>query len=69
MRPRSLIPHAPGVAFIAATLGFGVGDVLAKVILDRGVNALELLPIRFLFAVISLMRGAGGHRPARSLST
>lgn len=55
MRPRSLIPHAPGVAFIAATLGFGVGNVLAKVILDRGVNALELLPIRFLVAVTSLM--------------
>ena len=43
MRPRSLIPHAPGVAFVAATLGFGVGNVLAKVVLDRGVNALELL--------------------------
>ena len=54
MRFRSLIPHAPGVAFIAATLGFGVGNVLAKVILDRGVNALELLPVRFLFAVVSL---------------
>jgi drug/metabolite transporter (DMT)-like permease len=55
MRLRSLIPHAPGVAFVAATLGFGVGNVLAKVILDRGVNALELLPIRFLFAIISLV--------------
>jgi drug/metabolite transporter (DMT)-like permease len=55
MRLRSLIPHAPGVAFIAATLGFGGGSVLAKVILGRGVNALELLPIRFLFAVVSLV--------------
>ena len=55
MRLRSLIPHAPGAAFIAATLGFGVGNVLAKVVLDRGVNALELLPIRFLFAVITLV--------------
>ncbi len=55
MRLRPLIPHAPGVAFVAATLGFGVGNVLAKVILGRGVNALELLPIRFLFAVISLV--------------
>jgi drug/metabolite transporter (DMT)-like permease len=55
MRPRSLIPHAPGVAFTAATLGFGAGSVLAKVILDRGVNALELLPIRYLFAVASLV--------------
>ncbi|MEX0667970.1 MAG: DMT family transporter [Acidimicrobiia bacterium] len=55
MRLRSLIPHAPGVAFIAATLGFGIGNVLAKVILDRGVNALELLPIRYLFAVLSLL--------------
>lgn len=54
MRLRSLIPHAPGLAFIAATLGFGAGSVLAKVILDRGVNALELLPIRFLFAVVSI---------------
>ena len=55
MRLRSLVPHAPGVAFIAATLGFGAGSVLAKVILDRGVNALELLPIRYLFAVVSLV--------------
>ncbi len=55
MRLRSLISHAPGVAFVAATLGFGGGSVLAKVILDRGVNALELLPIRFLFAVASLV--------------
>ena len=55
MRLRSLISHAPGAAFIAATLGFGGGSVLAKVILDRGVNALELLPIRFLFAVVSLV--------------
>jgi drug/metabolite transporter (DMT)-like permease len=55
MRPRSLIPHAPGVAFTAATLGFGAGSVLAKVILDRGVNALELLPIRYLFAVANLV--------------
>ena len=55
MRPRSLIPHAPGVAFIAATLGFGAGSVLAKVVLSRGVAALELLPIRLLFAVASLL--------------
>lgn len=55
MRFRSLIPHAPGMAFIAATLGFGVASVLSKAILDRGVNALELLPIRYLFAVISLV--------------
>ena len=55
MRLRSLIPHAPAVAFIAATLGFGSGSVLAKVILGRGVTALELLPIRFSFAVASLL--------------
>ena len=55
MRLRSLIPHAPGMAFAAATLGFGAGNVLTKVILDRGVNALELVPIRFLFAVMSLV--------------
>jgi drug/metabolite transporter (DMT)-like permease len=55
MRLRSLIPHAPAVAFIAATLGFGSGSVLAKVVLGRGVTALELLPIRFSFAVASLL--------------
>ena len=44
MRPRSLIPHAPALAFVAATFGFGVGNVLAKVILERGVDPLETLP-------------------------
>jgi drug/metabolite transporter (DMT)-like permease len=55
MRPRSLLPHVPGLAFIAAVLGFGVANVLSKVILERGVGPLELLPIRYLFALISLL--------------
>ena len=69
MRLRSLIPHAPGVAFIAATLGFGTGSVLAKVVLDRGVNALELLPIRLLFAVLSLVAVLAASGKLKRLST
>lgn len=55
MRSRSLLPHAPVVAFVAATLGFGAASVLAKVILNRGVNPLELLPMRYLLALLTLI--------------
>ena len=54
MRPRPLSPHAPALAFAAATLGFGIGNVLAKVILERGVHPLELLPIRYVIALLGL---------------
>ncbi len=54
-RSRSLLPHAPGVAFVAATLGFGGASVLAKVILNRGVNPLEMLPVRYLLALLTLI--------------
>jgi drug/metabolite transporter (DMT)-like permease len=69
MRLRSLIPHAPAVAFIAATLGFGSGSVLAKVILGRGVTALELLPIRFSFAVASLLTVLAATGKLKGLDT
>ena len=53
---RTLIPYAPALAFAAATLGFGVGNVLAKLILERGVEPLELLPIRYVVALLGLGR-------------
>ena len=55
MRPRPLIPHVPALLFVGATLGFGIGNVLAKVILNRGVKALELLPIRYASALVGLV--------------
>lgn len=55
MHPRPLIPHAPVLLMVVATLGFGTGNVLAKVILDRGVRPLELLPVRYLFGILSLL--------------
>ena len=55
MRSRSLLPHAPGVAFVAATLGFGAGSVMTKLVLNRGAKPLEILPMRYSIAIFSLV--------------
>ena len=54
MRSRRLTSLVSGLLFVGVTLGFGAGNVVSKVILDRGVEVLEILPLRYLFALVSL---------------
>ncbi|MGH8928924.1 MAG: DMT family transporter [Acidimicrobiia bacterium] len=55
MHPRPVAQHAPTILLVVATIAFGAGNVLAKAILDRGVPPLTLLPIRYAFALGSLV--------------
>ena len=46
---------SPWTPLIAATLGWGISAVLSRAAILRGVDTFTLVPLRMVFAIVSLL--------------